>query len=108
MRRAWRFLRIVVPALFLWWIIAWIAASALVTGAELESADALAILSGSAAYRERTHRAALLFKLGRAPLIILTNDNQRSGWSSPEQRNPLFVERARDELLRAGVPADRI
>jgi uncharacterized SAM-binding protein YcdF (DUF218 family) len=89
-------------------MLAWIAASALVTSAELESADALVILSGSAAYKERTHRAALLFHQGRAPLIILTNDNQPSGWSSREQRNPLFVERARDELLRMGVPADRI
>jgi uncharacterized SAM-binding protein YcdF (DUF218 family) len=106
--RAWRFMRFVVPGLLLWWMIAWIAASALVTGAELESADTLVILSGSAAYKERTHRAASLFQRGRAPLIIITNDNQPSGWSSLEQRNPLFIERARDELLRAGVPADRI
>lgn len=106
--RAWRILRFVVPGLLLWSMLAWVAARALVTSAELESADALVILSGSAAYKERTHRAALLFQRGRAPLIILTNDNQPSGWSSREQRNPLFVERARDELLRMGVPADKI
>ncbi len=107
-RRAWRGLRFVIIALLLWSLVAWIAARALITSAELERADALVVLSGSAAYKERTHRAALLFRAGRAPLIILTNDNEPSGWSSREQRNPLFVERARDELISAGVPAEKI
>lgn len=107
-RGAWRFSGFVIPGLLLWSLLAWIAALSLITRAELESADALVILSGSSAYKERTRHAALLFQAGRAPRIILTNDNQPSGWSSRDERNPLFVERARDELLRAGVPADRI
>jgi uncharacterized SAM-binding protein YcdF (DUF218 family) len=57
---------------------------------------------------ERTRRAALLFHEGRAPLVILTNDNVVSGWSHEEERNPLFVERAASELKRQGVPAERI
>jgi uncharacterized SAM-binding protein YcdF (DUF218 family) len=40
--------------------------------------------------------------------VILTNDGQRGGWSSAEQRNPFFVERAAEELRNAGVPAERI
>ena len=71
-------------------------------------ADALVVLSGSANYIERAHLAAQLFHEGRAPRVILTNDYQPSGWSSAEQRNPLFVERAKIELERAGVPGERI
>ena len=104
--RAWALCLIV--GFSLWVLVAWGAARALVTGAELERADAIVIFSGSSAYKERAARAAQLFHAGRAPLIILTNDNQPSGWSSREQRNPLFVERARDELLRLNVPAERI
>lgn len=107
-RRAFRWALFLTVGFLLWFLIAWVAARALVTSAELERADALVIFSGSSAYRERTRRAAELFRAGRAPVIILTNDNQQSGWSRREQRNPLFVERARDELLRAGVPAESI
>lgn len=95
-------------ALSLWSLVAWAAASALVTSAELQRADAILVFSGSAAYRERTRRAAELFHDGRSSLIILTNDNLQSGWSQSEERNPLFVERARDELLASGVPAEKI
>ena len=45
---------------------------------------------------------------GRAPRVVLTNDNLRSGWSADEQRNPLFAERAAEELRRCGVPAEKI
>jgi uncharacterized SAM-binding protein YcdF (DUF218 family) len=41
-------------------------------------------------------------------LVLLTVDHTRGGWSSAEQRNPFFVERAADELIKAGVPEDRI
>jgi uncharacterized SAM-binding protein YcdF (DUF218 family) len=97
-----------VAGLLVWTLLAWIAAAALVTNAELERADAIVVFSGSAAYRERAHRAAELFRAGRSSLIILTNDNLQSGWSQKEERNPLFVERARDELLASGVPAESI
>jgi uncharacterized SAM-binding protein YcdF (DUF218 family) len=94
--------------LAVWVPLSWVAARALVVRAELEHADALAVLSGSSAYVERTRRAAQLFNEGRAPEIILTDDNERSGWSSEQQRNPFFVERAFEELQRAGVPAGKI
>lgn len=91
-----------------WSLAAWAAAQALIVHAELPRADALAVLSGSATYLERTRRAATLFTDGRAPRIILTNDNEHSGWSHEKQRNPLFLEREVDELARHHVPAERI
>ena len=91
-----------------WPLLAWIAAKGLIVKAELSQADAIAVLAGSSTYRERTHRAAQLFHEGRAARIALTNDNQRSGWSGAGQRNPLFVERAVDELKWQGVPIERI
>jgi uncharacterized SAM-binding protein YcdF (DUF218 family) len=87
---------------------AWAAARLLIVQAELAQADALVVLSGSSTYQERTHRAAQLWLAGRASEIILTNDGQRGGWSSREQRNPFFVERAAAELERAGVPPARV
>jgi len=92
----------------LWPLAAWTAAQALIVSPETSRADALAVLAGSSTYLERTHHAAQLFHAGRAPRIVLTNDNIRSGWSAAEERNPLFVERAVEELKRAGVPADKI
>lgn len=89
-------------------MLAWVAARALIVEAELPRADALVVLSGSGAYLERTGEAARLFREGRAPLVVLTNDNQTGGWSVAEQRNPLFVERAAAELERAGVPRESI
>lgn len=89
-------------------LIAWVAAEALIVRSDLSHADALAVLAGSSTYLERTHRAAQLFNEGRAPKIILTNDNLKSGWSPEEERNPLFVERAAAELRRLGVPSEKI
>jgi uncharacterized SAM-binding protein YcdF (DUF218 family) len=106
--RRGRILMAAVVILFVWCLVAWIAARALIVRMPLERADAIVVLSGSAAYVERTRWAAHLYSVGRAPVIILTNDNQMGGWSEAQQRNPLFSERARDELLAAGVPASRI
>ena len=92
----------------LWPLAAWAAALALVQTAGLARADALVVLSGSSVYVERSRRAAELYRAGRAPLVVLTSDGQRGGWSEALQTNPLFVERAREELLRGGVPAERI
>jgi len=94
--------------LLAWPPLAWIAAKGLIVNAELPQADAIAVLAGSSTYLERTRRAAQLFNQGRAARIALTNDNQRSGWSGEQQRNPLFVERAVEELRRQGVPVERI
>lgn len=89
-------------------LVAWLAAEALIVRSDLAHADAMVVLAGSSTYLERTHRAAQLFHEGRAPRIILTNDNLKSGWLVEEERNPLFVERATDELTRRGVPRERI
>jgi uncharacterized SAM-binding protein YcdF (DUF218 family) len=91
-----------------WWLIAWVAAKALIVSADLPHADAMVVLSGSTLYQERTELASQLFREGRAAKIVLTNDNQPAGWSNELQRNPLFIEREADELRRAGVPADQI
>jgi uncharacterized SAM-binding protein YcdF (DUF218 family) len=103
-----RWARVSFVLLVAWPLLAWLAARALVVRAELQQADAIIVLSGSANYVERARWAARLYKEGRAPKIILTNDNQQGGWSSAQERNPFFVELAADELKRAGVPADRI
>jgi hypothetical protein len=96
-------------AVVAWPPLAWGAALWLAAGAGPSSgaanADALAVLAGSSTYVERARLAAALFREGRAPLVLLTDDNLMGGWSEAEQRNPLFVERAAGELRRAGVPA---
>ena len=91
-----------------WEILASTGAKHLVVKTESSQAEALVVLSGAADHVERAQWAASLFKQGRAPRIILTNDNVRGGWSQAEERNPLFVERALSELQGAGVPRERI
>jgi uncharacterized SAM-binding protein YcdF (DUF218 family) len=91
-----------------WVILAWVAGRALIVKAEIGSADALVVLSGSSSYLERTQKAAELFRQGRAPVVLLTNDHTRGGWSQPLQTNPYFVDRATEELIKQGVPAERI
>lgn len=104
-----RLLRRVALAAFLAWpLLAWAAARALVVEAQVAHPEAVVVLSGSADYVERTRGAAQLFTSGRAPKIILTNDNGRGGWSSTEQRNPYFIERAAAELAAAGVPSEQV
>jgi uncharacterized SAM-binding protein YcdF (DUF218 family) len=76
--------------------------------APLQQADAIAVLSGAAAYKERTRHAAELFKAGRARRIVLTNDNYKGGYSQAEERNPFYYELETAELVRLGVPKDRI
>lgn len=105
---SFRLLRFALTGVLAWILLAWVAAEALIVHDGLARADAVVVLSGSSAYVERTRRAAELFHEGRAPLILLTNDNTRGGWSSAQQRNPYFVERATDELRKAGVPAEKI
>ena len=84
------------------------AAQLLIVKAELDSADAIVVLSGSSTYVERTAWAAQLYHNGRAPIVILTNDSVISGWNEAEQRNPYFYELAAKELRQRGVPAASI
>jgi uncharacterized SAM-binding protein YcdF (DUF218 family) len=87
---------------------AWIAAELLIVNVPLEKADALVVLSGSETLIERATLAAQLFREGRAPKILLTNDNRRGGWVSAQQRNPFFYEGAILELRQHGVPETAI
>jgi uncharacterized SAM-binding protein YcdF (DUF218 family) len=89
-------------------VAAWSAARLLIVRTPVRQAEAIVMLSGSATYRERAAHAAKLYNEGRAPRVILTNDNLQSGWSQSEQRNPLYYERAIAELRAASVPADKI
>jgi uncharacterized SAM-binding protein YcdF (DUF218 family) len=102
--------RLLLVALLLcaWAVVAWGAARFLIVDTPLNRADMIVVLSGSAVYKERTQRAAQYYRQGLSDRILLTNDNLRGEWSSAEQRNPFFYERARDNLLRLGVPAERI
>jgi uncharacterized SAM-binding protein YcdF (DUF218 family) len=105
----WLRFAVVILALFgLCFGFAWLAAKALIVKLPLGRADALVVLSGSAAYLERTQLAAKLYTGGRAPKVILTNDNLRSGWSEAQQRNPFFFELARNELTASGVRSAQI
>lgn len=109
--RSWSLSKLLITAalfILVWVIFAWVAARALFVKAELASADAIVVLSGSSAYIERTQKAADLYRQGRAPLVLLTDDHTRGGWSNTLQRNPYFVERATEELIREGVPAENI
>ena len=99
---------IAVVVLGAWTLLAWWAARFLVVSAPLERADAIVVLSGSACLIERTKEAADLYNSNVASRVVLTNDNLRGTWSSAEQRNPFFYERARDNLVLTGVPPQRI
>src|SRR6266852_7339347 len=103
-----RGLRVALLAAIAWPLFAWLAAEVLVTNPAPAQADAMLVLAGSSTFAERTHQAAQLFKEGRAPKIILTNDNQESGWSAELQTNPLYVQRAAIELKSCGVPEENI
>ena len=95
-------------ALVVLWLVAWSAAKLLMVSAPLAHADVIMIMAGSAVFKERTQRAAELYKEGRASKIILTNDNQQSGWVSDEQRNIPYHELAARYLRRFGVPDEAI
>lgn len=103
-----RCLAVVVVAMCVWPVGAWAAARLLIVRQPLDRVDAIVVLSGSATYRERVKHAASLFNAGRANRIVLTNDNLKSGWSVAAQRNPYYHELAKEELIRAGVPAEKI
>ena len=72
----------------------------------LVKSDAIVILAGNR--QERTPKAAELYLRGYAGLIILTNDGVRAGWSKKHGRNLYQVERAEEELVKSGVPRQRI
>ena len=103
-----RILLTLVLAILVWPFTAWLAARLLIVSAPLERADAIVLLSGSSSLKERALRVSQLYAEGKAPLIILTNDGHRGSWSSAEQRNPFYYEVTIRELVRLGVPKEKI
>lgn len=91
-----------------WSLASWGAARWLVVSVPLAHADAVAVLAGSETYVERATRAAEIYREGRVPRVLLTDDGQRAGWDAATERNPLFAERAAEELRRAGVPPESV
>src|SRR5438105_1225098 len=65
-----------------WPLAEWAAARWLVVECDMDRADAVVVLSGSSTYGERARHAAEIYAAGRAPLVVLTNDGQKSGWSA--------------------------
>lgn len=86
----------------------WLAAKILIVKADLPAPDAIVVLSGSSTYIERTAWAAQLYREGRAPTVVLTNDGLLSGWDVREQRNLYYYELAARSLEQQGVPRERI
>lgn len=99
---------VLVVVIGVWTLLAWTAARYLVISAPLQRADAIVVLSGSACLLERTSEAAELYNSNVSSRVVLTNDNLQGTWSSAEQRNPFFYERARDNLVLTGVPQQQI
>lgn len=106
--RRTRLIRLFILVLVAWSFFAWVAARVLIVRAELAHADALAVLSGSSDYLERSRWAARLFAEGRSPKIVLTDEHTPGPWSFADQRNLTYTELEVRELVRAGVPAESI
>jgi uncharacterized SAM-binding protein YcdF (DUF218 family) len=101
-------LLLLLGAIVLWPLLAWAGARLLIVKSEIPAADAIVVMSGSSTYLERADWAAKMYREGRAPLIVLTNDSLISGWDKAEQRNPYFYELAARELQKRGVPESKI
>ena len=72
----------------------------------LAQSDAIVLVGGG--FKERAPAAAMLYRDGYAPLVILANDGVFSSWSTKYNRNLYQVEWAEEDLVTLGVPRDRI
>ncbi len=106
--RSFKLITVLLLLFLAWVLLAWFAADYLIVEKPVKRAEAILVLGGSAAYIERTQKAAQLFKNITAPKIFLTNDGTKAGWSKSEQRNPPYVELAEKSLIGQGVPAENI
>lgn len=106
--RAYKFLIICILLIAAWIFCAPFLAERLIVEKPLEKADVIVVLGGSSVFIERTQAAAQLFKQGVAPKIFLTNDGMNAGWSKTEQRNPPYVELAKQSLVGQGVSSEAI
>ena len=107
-RRRRVFLIVVLCLVALWPMLTWVGAHLLIVKSEIASADAIVVMSGSATYIERADWAAMLYREGRAPLIVLTDDGLIGGWDRVQERNPHYYELAARELVKRGVPESKI
>jgi len=94
--------------LAVWAIVAPLLADLLVVERPIAKADAIVVLSGAADYKQRAEGGAAAFRNGIAPLILVTDDDQRGGWDDTEKGNPLFVERTIKVLKGNGVNSNAI
>lgn len=108
MSRTFKLLIVFLILLITWALVAPFLAKILIVEKPLEKADAILVLGGSRTYAERAGKAAELFRDGVAPKIYLTDDGEQAGWSAAEQRNPAFVELARNSLIAGGVAPENI
>ena len=108
MKRWLKALLVSVIVVVSWAMLAPLLATWLIVEKPLANADAIIVLSGSAVYKERTKKAAELYRLGVAPRIFITNDGEHAGWSKTEKANPSFVDLERRELIADGVSPDAI
>lgn len=90
--------------LFGWVFFSSLMAQNLIIEKDIEKPEAMLILGGSTVYLERTRKAAELYKIGKTSKVFLIDDGGKAGWSEQEKRNPPFVELAKKELLKNGVP----
>ncbi|MDH3528273.1 MAG: YdcF family protein [Acidobacteriota bacterium] len=96
-------------AMILFWVItAPFLANRLIVEKRIDKADVILVLSGSAAYSERTRMAAEVYRAGVSDMILLSDDGTKAGWSVAEERNPRFVELASRSLVEQGVDPDSI
>lgn len=100
----WRRFAIVAICVFAGWcLLAFMAARFLIIKADLPSADAIVVLSGSGTYVERADWAAKLYRERRAPLVVVSNEGLLSGWSASDERNVYFYELSVRRLEQHGV-----
>ena len=102
-RRFLKLLAVAVCLLVVWALTAPSLATYLIVEKPLDHADAIIVLSGSAVYKERTRKAAELYKQGVAPRIFITDDGAHAGWSRDERTNTPFVVLEQRELIANGV-----
>lgn len=97
-----------VAAGVIWLLVAERLALALVVPSAGGPADAVMLLAGSAVQTERVGKAAELLLSQRAPVVLITNDGTRGGWSRRRQARIMMVDRTSDGLVDAGVDESRI
>jgi uncharacterized SAM-binding protein YcdF (DUF218 family) len=78
----------------------------LVVDIPLAHADAIVVMAGEMPIR--LPAAASLYKEGKAPKILLTNDGIFSSWSEEKQRNLYQVEWAEENLFKFQIPENAI